>query len=127
MTIRARLTANWPLKLTSLLLAVLLWFVAAFEEPSTRLVRVDLQIEPPAGRVVVQAPATAQALVVGPARELLKLGDGSLTLVKPVTDTATGRQITLALGPADVILPRGVKAEIRDVEPREILVALGRR
>ncbi|MFI5234839.1 MAG: hypothetical protein ACHQXA_03940, partial [Gemmatimonadales bacterium] len=86
MTIRARLTANWPLKLTSLLLAVLLWFVAAFEEPSTRLVRVDLQIEPPAGRVVVQAPATAQALVVGPARELLKLGDGSLTLVKPVAD-----------------------------------------
>jgi hypothetical protein len=120
----ARLTANWPLKLTSLLLAILLWLVAAFEQPSTRLVRVQLQVEPPAGREVLEAPATAQALVVGPARELLKLSARALTLTKTIADTVTARDVTLGLAPADIVLPREVDAEIRDVQPREVTVEL---
>ena len=34
-----RLFANWPLKLTSVLLALLLWVIATLEEPVTRRVR----------------------------------------------------------------------------------------
>lgn len=124
MLFASRLTANWPLKLTSLLLALLLWFVAAFEEPSTRLVRVLLQVTPPEGREVIEAPATAQVLVSGSARELLELSARPPTLAKVIADTVTASQVTLSLSPADIVLPRGVTAEIRDIQPREVVIEL---
>lgn len=120
----ARLTANWPLKLTSLLLAVLLWLVAAFEQPSSRLVRVQLQIAPPAGRELLEAPAVAQALVVGSTRSLLQLDDRSLILEKAIPDTVTSGHATLTLAPADIVLPRDLTVDVRDIQPREIMVRL---
>lgn len=120
----SRLTANWPLKLTSLLLAVLLWMVASFEEPSSRLVRVRLQLAVPAGRELLEAPAAAQALVVGSTRSLLELEDRPLTLTKAVPDSAVGGHATIALAPADIRVPRGLDVEVRDVQPREVVVTL---
>ncbi|HSC58505.1 MAG TPA: hypothetical protein VLC11_03015 [Gemmatimonadales bacterium] len=120
----SRLTANWPLKLTSLLLALLLWSVAAFEEPSTRLIRIQLQIAPPEGRELLEAPASAQALVTGPARALLELSARPPVLTKAIPDTVTGRRVTIVLSPADVVLPLGVKAEVRDIQPGEVTVEL---
>lgn len=121
---RARLTANWPLKLTSLLLAVLLWLVTAFEEPSSRLVRVELQIAPPAGRELLEAPAVVQALVVGSTRALLQLDDHTLILEKAIPDTVTAGHATLGLAPADIVVPRGLSVDIRDIQPREVTVRL---
>lgn len=120
----SRLVANWPLKLTSLLLALLLWSVVAFEEPSTRLIRIQLQVTAPEGRELIEAPATAQALVTGPARELLELAARPPILARVIADTVTARRVTIALSPADVILPRGVTVDVRDVQPNEITVEL---
>ncbi|MGB7212546.1 MAG: hypothetical protein WBC97_07955 [Gemmatimonadales bacterium] len=124
MALWSRLTANWPLKLTSLLLALALWSVASFEEPSTRLIRIQLQITPPEGRALVTPPATAQALVTGTAHELLELAARPPILARAIADSVTGRRVTLALSPADVVLPRGIKADVRDVQPSEVTVEL---
>lgn len=120
----SRLAANWPLKLTSLLLALLLWAVVAFEEPSTRLIRIQLQVTAPVGRELIEAPATAQALVTGPARELLELAADPPILAHAIADTVTARHVIIPLSPADVVLPRGVTADVRDVQPNEITVEL---
>ncbi|MGH7533113.1 MAG: hypothetical protein ACREL4_07470 [Gemmatimonadales bacterium] len=124
MALWSRLTANWPLKLTSLLLAIALWSVAAFEEPSTRLIRIQLQVTPPEGRALIAPPATAQALGTGSARELLELTTHPPVLARAIPDTVAARRVTLVLSPADVVLPRGIKADVRDVQPSEVTVEL---
>ena len=53
MTLRGALTADLPLKFTSLGLSVFLWFIAAGEEPASALVPVDVTVRPPAGRTVL--------------------------------------------------------------------------
>ena len=50
MNLRRALTADLPLKLTSLGLSVFLWFLAAGEEPASTLVPVDMSVQAPAGR-----------------------------------------------------------------------------
>jgi len=44
------LARNWPLKITSLLLAVMLWVVATAEQPASRVLPVTLVPQGPAGR-----------------------------------------------------------------------------
>lgn len=114
-----RLLANWPLKLTSLLLAILLWIVASLEEPVTRRVRARIDLEPPPGKVIVGAPTTASVLLVAPVREFLKLGGRAVTLAKTVTDSAEG-EASLGFTTADVVLPRGIAARAVDVTPDKI-------
>ncbi|HEU4570333.1 MAG TPA: hypothetical protein VFS07_07165 [Gemmatimonadales bacterium] len=116
-----RLTRNWPLKLTSLLLAILLWVVATLEEPVTRYVRARLELEPPAGRELSGAPPTVTVRLAGAARELLKLGGRPVTVTKTVTDTAEGR-LSLPLETSDVLLPRGVQASVVEVLPATVPV-----
>jgi hypothetical protein len=116
-----RIFANWPLKLTSVLLALLLWVIATLEEPISRRVRARLELEAPAERTIVGAPAMATVQLTAPAREFIKLGTRPVTVLKAVTDTAEGpRQLTLT--PADVILPRGVTARALDVQPGQVTV-----
>lgn len=114
-----RLLANWRLKLTSLLLAVLLWIVASLEEPVTRWVRARIDLEPPPGKVVVGAPLSASVLLSAPAREFLKLGGRAVTIVKSITDSAEG-DASLGFTPADVALPRGIAARAVDIAPDKI-------
>lgn len=127
MSLVRRALANWPLKLTSVLLALLLWVVASLEEPLTRRVRARLDLEPPADRAILGAPSTATVQLTAPAREFLKLGSRPVTIVKSVLDSTEGTH-TLPLLPADVIAPRGVSVRALDVQPDRIefrLVARG--
>lgn len=114
-----RLVANWPLKLTSVLLAILLWVVASLEEPVSRRVRAHVELDPPADRVLMGVPTAATVQLVAPAREFLKLGARQVTLAKGVTDSAEG-DASIAFTPADVVLPRGVSARVVDVEPEKV-------
>lgn len=116
MPLLRRTFANWPLKLTSLLLAILLWVVATLEEPIGRRVRARVELDAPTDRVVLGAPATATVQLTAPAREFLKLGNRPVTVLKSVVDSAEGMH-TVLLSPADVILPRGVAARALDVQP----------
>lgn len=111
--------ANWRLKLTSLLLAVLLWIVASLEEPVTRRVHARIDLEPPPGKVIVGAPLSASVLLSAPVREFLKLGGRAVTIAKSVTDSAEG-DASLGFTPADVVLPRGIAARAVDVAPDKI-------
>ena len=121
MALFQRAFANWPLKLTSVLLAILLWVVAALEEPINRRVRAHLELEAPSGRVIVGAPTTATVQLTAPAREFLKLGSRPVEVLKTVVDSAEGDRI-VDLDPADVILPRGITARALDVLPAHVAV-----
>ncbi len=121
MALLQRAFANWPLKLTSVLLALLLWVVAALEEPINRRVRAHLELEAPAGRVIVGAPTTATVQLTAPAREFLKLGSRPVEVLKTVVDSVEGDRV-VDLDPSDVILPRGVTARALDVLPAHVAI-----
>ena len=121
MALLQRAFANWPLKLTSVLLALLLWVVAALEEPINRRVRAHLELEAPAGRVIVGAPTTATVQLTAPAREFLKLGSRPVEVLKTVVDSVEGDRI-VDLDPSDVILPRGITARALDVLPAHVAI-----
>lgn len=124
MGLRRALTANLPLKLTSLALAIFLWFLAESEEPVSSLFEVDVAVRPPAGRTLVHPPGSLRALVVGPRRELLKLSASPLRLIRVLPDSIEGDEVRLELGPGEVELPRGIGAHVRDVQPRTLTVGL---
>jgi hypothetical protein len=123
-SLRRAFTADLPLKLTSLVLSVFLWFLAAGEEPATALVPVDVTVRPPPGRTLVRAAGPVQALVTGPRRELLKLSAAPMRLTRVLPDTTAGDQVRLDVGPGDLELPRGVDIHVQDVRPRAIALEL---
>ncbi|MGN6391876.1 MAG: CdaR family protein [Gemmatimonadales bacterium] len=124
MSLRRALTADLPLKLTSLGLSVFLWFLAAGEEPASTLVPVDLTVQPPAGRTVVGTAAEVSALVSGPRRELLKLSAVPMHVTRVLPDTTIADEVRVDVGPGDVELPRGVDVHIQDIQPRSVEVRL---
>ena len=124
MSLRGVLTADLPLKLTSLGLAVFLWLLAAGEEPASALLPVDLLVRAPAGRRVMHTGGPVRALVSGPRRELLKLSTSPMRLTRALPDTTVADRVELELGPGDIEMPRGVEAHVRDVQPRLLAVAL---
>ena len=124
MNVRRALTADLPLKLTSLGLSVFLWFLAAGEEPASTLVPVDMTVRPPVGRTVVRTEGPVRALVYGPRRELLKLSATPMHLTRVIADTTLADEVHLDLGPGDLELPRGVDVRVQDVQPRTVAVEL---
>jgi hypothetical protein len=123
-SLRGGLTADLPLKLTSLGLSVFLWFLAEGEEPASALVPVDLTVRPPAGRAVMHTAGPVRALVSGPRRELLKLHASPMRLTRVLPDTTAADEVRLEVGPGDLELPRGVDVHVQDVQPRAIAVDL---
>lgn len=124
MSLRAALTADLPLKLTSLALSLFLWFLAAGEEPVSALMPVALTVQAPAGRTLLHSPGAVQALVVGPRRELLKLGAAPVRITRVLPDSVEGDQVRVDLSPGEVELPRGITARVQDLQPRAVTVAL---
>jgi hypothetical protein len=122
-TLRAALAADLPLKLTSLVLSVFLWFLAAGEEPVSTLATVDLSVRAPVGRAILHPPAPVRALVVGPRRELLKLAASPPRVSRALPDTV-GDEVRLDLSPGDVELPRGINARVQDIQPRSLTIDL---
>ncbi|HEU4589253.1 MAG TPA: hypothetical protein VFS11_11415 [Gemmatimonadales bacterium] len=124
MRLRAALLDDWPLKLTSLALSVLLWLVASAEESASGLLKVAVQVQPPGGRVIVRAPDQLRATIVGPRRDLLKLAAERLILTRLLPDTLTADSVQLDFAPADLVLPHGINARVQDIEPRRVTVEL---
>ena len=124
MNVRQALFGDWPLKVTSVLLSMLLWVVAATEEPGSRVIAARLAIDPPPGRSILQAPATVSVHLTGPRRALLELQASGIQFARGIPDTVTGRRVLLTLSPTDLILPRGIDVRVQDLEPREVLIEL---
>jgi YbbR domain-containing protein len=124
MPLKHALIRNWPLKLTSLALSLVLWIVAASEEPSSWTAEVKVAITAPPGRSASWTPGKVRVFFVGPRRELLKLAASPARLTRAVPDSASGRHLMLDLSPSDLELPQGVSLRVQDIEPRLIQVEL---
>jgi hypothetical protein len=96
----------------------------AAEEPTTQLVPVQLQVEPPPGRALRGALPPVQAVYVGSTRELIKLYSSPPAIRRVLPDTLSGNEYTLVLAPEDLVIRRNVNVRAQDVEPRAITVQL---
>ena len=65
--------SNWPIKVTALGLATVLWAAVSAEEPTTQLVPIRLDIQTPTTKTLLQEVPPIRALYAGSARELIKL------------------------------------------------------
>jgi hypothetical protein len=115
--------ANWPIKLTALVLAVVLWAVVTAEETTTQLVPVTLVVRPPEGRSVIGALPTVQARYRGTLRELLKLYENPPVISKDVPAT-TGTSPTIRLAPGDLAGVEDADVIALEVLPESVTVLL---
>jgi hypothetical protein len=122
--LRDWIVTNWPIKLTALVLAGILWAVVAAEEPTTQLVPVELAVELPEGRTLTRALPQVQALYAGSARELIKVYASPPTVRKAVPDTVSGSEYTLALSIADLSGAENANVKAQDIQPRTIVLHL---
>ena len=123
--LRASIVENWPIKVTALVLAAILWAAVAAQEPTTQLVPVGLTVTPPAGRSITgELPHEVQALYAGTARELIKLYAQRPTIHKALPDTISGSTYMLDLFVSDLPSVDGAAVKPQQIEPRAILVQL---
>ena len=126
-SVRAALTERLGLKLAALFFAIVLWLVVSAEEPTEEVIVVRFTPALDSGVVLVGEVPPVRALVVGSGRELLKLYNAPPVIVRHVAGSGASRDSTrIELGPADVDLPAGVNAVVRDVRPRVITLHLER-
>jgi hypothetical protein len=124
MKIRALVVENWPIKLTSLGLAAVLWAAVAAEEPASQLVPVTLMVEPPPGRALTRPLPPVRALYTGSARELVKLYHARPMISAVLPDTLSSPTYVLDLSPGDLKLATKADVTPRDVQPRRIEIHL---
>ncbi len=122
--IKSALAANWPIKITALALAAVLWAALSAVQPTAQFVPVRLDIQIPDNRILAQELPQVQAVVSGPPRELIKLYTNPPVLTKVVPDSATGSTVIIDLSPQDVILQPDEKVTLQDIVPRRLVVYL---
>ncbi len=122
--IRKALTNNWPIKLTALLLATVLWAAVATSEPSEIVVPVAVQVEPPEGRALTRSLPSVQAVYRGSVRELIRLFDSPPTIRKFIPDTLSANEYTVQLSLQDLTLTAALDVSPLDIRPRSIQVVL---
>jgi len=114
-----------PLKAAALFFALVLWMVVSAEEPTDEVIPIRFAPVVDSGVVIVGPLPTVRALILGRGRELLKLYNASPVIVRQIRGVAD-QTVTLDLGPADVDIPAGVNAVVRDVRPRHVTLQLRR-
>jgi hypothetical protein len=115
----AAFTERLPLKATAVFLAGVLWFVVNAKEPQIELVRVRFVAALDSSLVLRDPPPELQALVAGSPRELIKLTSNPPVVRRQITSDAPDT-LVLDLRPDDVMLPDGIEAVVRDVQPRSV-------
>ena len=122
--VRGALTEHLPYKLVALFLAIVLWAVVRFEQPSEGLVAVRLVTVVPDGSAQVAGPAVpVHALVAARGRDLLAQ-HRQPPMIRHAVSGASGDTVTIALHPRDVVLPAGISAIVRDVRPGAVRLSL---
>ncbi len=117
--------ANWPIKLTALVLATVLWAVVAAQvEPITRAVPVTLEITPPQGRQLTSELPPVQVVYRGIQRELDKLYETMPIIQKSMPDSFTGSAYTMDLATSDIVTRQDANVSALEVLPRTISVSL---
>ena len=124
MSLRSAFTANVPVKITSVVLSVFLWFLSEGEENASTLLPVDVAVRAPAGRTLLGPASPLHALVVGPRRELVKLSATPLRLTRILPDTTLADEVRLDLNPGDLEVPPRISVRVQDIQPRFLVVRL---
>lgn len=114
---------NWPIKLTALVLAIVLWAVVTAEETTTQLVPVTLVVQPPEGRTVTGELPSLQARYRGTLRELLKLYEHPPVIRKDVPAT-TGTAPYIRFSSDDLMGVEDADVVALEVLPESITVVL---
>ncbi len=122
--LKAWLLTNWPIKLTALVLAIVLWAVIAAQEATTRWFTVLLDVQPPTGRVLTSELPQVQARYTGTLGELFRLTETPPTIHKVMPDTLSGSTYTLTLSTADLVTTEGIGVIAQDVTPDTITLQL---
>ena len=112
-------TQHLLLKATAVFLAVVLWFVVNAKEPQVMIVPVRFTPELDSSLVLREALPPLQAIVAGSPKELIKLSTNPPVVHRQIT-ADTPDTLVLDLRSADVTLPDGVDAVVRDVEPHSL-------
>jgi YbbR domain-containing protein len=115
----AGLSRNLGLKATAVFIAVVLWFVVNAKEPEIELVPVRFTPVLDSSLVLREPLPQVQAIIAGSPRELLKLNAARPTIRREIAADAPDT-LVIDLRPEDVVLPGGVEAVVREIEPRSI-------
>lgn len=121
----AAATERLALKAAALFFACVLWLVVSAEEPTEQVVQVLVYPRLDSTLALVGRRPTVRALVVGRARELIKLA-GESPVVRPVLEVARGDSVVLTIRPEDVELPADAQLLVREVRPRTVAVRVTR-
>ncbi len=124
MRVREALLRHWPLKLTALALAILVWAGVASQEVTSQLVEVRLELDYADTLDVTQPLPSVTALVTGPGREILKLYSTPLVFRSAVPPSAVQHPWRLRLTPERLQVPASTKVTVEDVQPRDLFVSL---
>jgi len=122
--IKTWLLTNWPIKLTALVLAIVLWAVIAAQEATTRWFTVTLDVQPPTGRVLTSELPQVQARYTGTLGELFRLTETPPRIHKVMPDTLTGSTYTITLSTTDLVTTEGIGVVAQDVTPDTITLLL---
>jgi hypothetical protein len=120
--LRAAATERLGYKGAALFFALVLWVIARAEEPVEEIVPVRIAPSYDSTRVLSGALPPVRALVVGRARDLLKLYDEAPVIRRAIPPDAPDT-VRFELRPADVFLPSGVQAQVHDIQPRFVTLA----
>ena len=121
MTLRAALTERLGLKATSLIIAVLLWFLVSARQPTQSYVRVRVTPTLDSSLALLEQPSQLEALVVGRAADILKLY-ADPPVVRRVIGGDAPDTLVLDVIPSDVRVPAELTDQVKvlDVQPRSI-------
>lgn len=123
--LRSAFVERLALKAAAIFFALVLWMVVSAEEPTDEVIPIRFAPVVDSGVVIVGPLPTVRALVLGRGRELLKLYTAAPVIVRHIQGNRA-ETVSLELGPADVDLPAGVNAVVRDVRPRHVTLRLRR-
>ncbi|HVB31653.1 MAG TPA: hypothetical protein VNE60_09040 [Gemmatimonadaceae bacterium] len=113
-------TERLGLKAVAIVFAIVLWFIATSTEPTEEIVPVRLALALDTGRVLRDPAPEVHALVAGEGKEIFALYAHPPMISRRVPGGADST--TLELSPDDVVLPPGVTALVRDVQPHTVVV-----
>jgi len=123
--LRDAFTERLLLKFAALFFALVLWLVVSAEEPTEEVLGVRFEPALDSGVVISGEVPNVRALVLGRGREILKLYNAAPVIHRRVR-SGLRDSVRVELGPADVDLPAGVTAAVRDVRPRVVTLKLRR-
>ena len=126
--LRGAVTERLGLKATALALALLLWVVASARQPTQGYVRVQVLPTLDSSLVLLDPPASLEALVAGRAVDIVKLHAEPPSVHRRI-DGDVPDTLLLDVTPADVRLPAEFASDVRilDVQPRSVTLRFGTR